>query len=201
MTRRPARVDRRPARALAATALLALSVACGGPDPGAVAPTPVAPAGAVIEAPTLRPGEDLPAPTGPGVVTLTGRIAATNGDGTLRLDLAGLQRLGTVQVTVFEPWVEQTLDFQGVWLTDLLAVARADDGAAHLHLVALDNYQVDLTTADVRAGGVFLATRTGAGSPIPVADGGPTRIVFVGDTASGVSRDQWIWSLKTIDVR
>jgi hypothetical protein len=34
-----------------------------------------------------------------------------------------------------------------------------------------------------------------------VADGGPTRIVFAKGVKSGANADQWIWSLKTIEVR
>jgi hypothetical protein len=64
------------------------------------------------------------------------------------------------------------MGFQGVWLADLLDAAGADDEANSLHITALDNYQVDLPFADVRGGGVLLATRTGDGGPIrsPTAD-------------------------------
>ena len=76
-----------------------------------------------------------------------------------------------------------------------------DPAAQTVHVTALDDYQVDLSIADVRAGGVLLATRDGEGRAIPLEDGGPTRIVFAANVPAGASADQWIWSLSTIDVR
>jgi hypothetical protein len=39
------------------------------------------------------------------------------------------------------------------------------------------------------------------GSPIPVAEGGPTRIVFRDGIPAGNNSEQWIWSLSTIEVQ
>ena len=60
---------------------------------------------------------------------------------------------------------------------------------------------MSLSLADVRAGGILLATGDGSGAHIPIADGGPTRIVFLKGLPAGANADQWVWSLKTIDVR
>jgi hypothetical protein len=165
------------------------------------APASVDPAPAVLEPAALRLDQPVPAPSGPPVLTLTGRIGATNGGNALAFDQATLNELGRVRITVYEPWVKQTLNFQGVWLSDLLALARPDPAARTVHITALDDYQVDLGLADVMSGGVMLATRDGAGALIRVEDGGPTRIVFAGGVPSGASADQWIWSLSTIDLR
>jgi hypothetical protein len=195
---------RRFARAAAAALLAAVAAAAcatSPPVPAESAPASVDPAVAVLEPAQLGPEEPVPAPTGATVLTVTGLIGSTNGGRVLRLDQATLDRLGRVRVTVYEPWVRQTLGFQGVWLADLLALARPDPTARTVHVTALDDYQVDLSVADVRAGGILLATRDGAGNPIRVEDGGPTRIVFVGGVPSGASADQWIWSLSTIDLR
>jgi hypothetical protein len=183
-------------------ALLALTAACAAkPTQTAKAPAqPIAPP-TVLETPVLHPGERVPAPDSPPVLTLTGKIAETNGDKSLRFDPVTLDRLGLVGVTVYEPWVKRDLEFQGVWLADLLKVAQPEPSAQSIHLTALDDYQIDLTLADVMAGGILLATRTGDGSSIPIEDGGPTRIVFVEGIPSGASADQWIWSLSMIDVR
>lgn len=199
MTRLPARAA--PARALAVIGVLvALAVTgCGGRD-AATATVPDRDA-TVLETATLNPGQDVPTPSGPTVLTVTGKIATTNAGRGLALDLATVQRLGLRKVTVFDPWVKRQLDLQGVWLSGLVRTAGTDPAATSLHLTALDSYQVDLPLTDVMAGGIFLATATGTGAPIPVDDGGPTRIVFVGDGLAGNSPDQWIWSLSTIDVR
>lgn len=184
-------------------AVVAVVTACvSSPSvPAEVAPADVDPAPVVLQPAVLTPEDVVPAPTSAPVLSVTGRIGATNSGNGLNLDPGTLDRLGRIRITVFEPWVKQTQNFQGVWLSDLLTLAHPDPGARTVHFTALDDYQVDLTIADVMAGGVLLATRSGDGAPIRIEDGGPTRIVFVGGVPSGASADQWIWSLSTIDVR
>jgi hypothetical protein len=196
----------RPALAIVFCTVLALLGGCSGPDVAtrpAAPPTPVesGPPPEVLTAPVIGPGDAVPLPVGEPVLTVTGRIALTNDTAVLRLDQATLDRLGLVLVSVYEPWVKQNMQFQGVWLADLIKLTRPDGNARTVHLTALDDYQIDLTMADVTAGGILLATRTGSGGPIAVEDGGPTRIVFVSGTPAGSSADQWIWSLASIDVR
>ena len=198
--RRTTTARSRAARALAALALAALCAACGEAEP-APNQTPSVPlAEQVLEPASLGPGEQLPTATGESVLTVTGRIAPGSADGELRLDAAGLQRLGLRKVTVFEPFVRQTVDFQGVWLADVLAAAEVSPSATSVHLTALDDYETDLTMADIRAG-VFLATRTGDGRAIPLEEGGPVRILIPGAIPSGTTDAKWIWSLSTVEVR
>jgi hypothetical protein len=159
-------------------------------------------AAVVVTTPAARaPDERLPVPAGDPVLTITGRVERGNVERAVRLDEAGLDTLGRVRVDLYEPWLKQRLRFQGVWLDDVLAATGIDAGAHDLHLTALDNYQVDIPVVDVREGGVLLATRTGDGGPIPIADGGPIRIVFADGVEAGANANQWIWSLTTIDVR
>jgi hypothetical protein len=185
---------------------LVIPAACGADEAAtrpAAPPTPAAstPAPVVLTASTIVPGEQVPAPDGAPVLRVTGKIAETNGPSELRMDAATLDRLGLTEMSVYEPWVKADVVFQGVWLADLIKLAQPDGGAQSVHLTALDDYQIDLSMADVMAGGVLLATKTGDGSTIAVEDGGPVRIVFAPGTPSGSSADQWIWSLATIDVR
>jgi hypothetical protein len=184
--------------------LVALGLVAGcATSTGSVRPeaTARAAAGTPVAAAELSAGQDVPTPAGPTVLTVTGRITRPNQGGTLRLDLPTLEKLGLTQLRLYEPWVKQDLDFRGVWLADLLGVAGTGAGAASVHLVAQDDYVVDLTMAEVTAGGILLATRAGDGSAIPLDSGGPTRLVFADGTAAGTNPDRWIWSLKSIDVR
>ncbi len=202
------KISVRVALALGLVAVLAVLPACGTDPATSAAPaSPASPevvptqAPAVLAPPTVVPGDTLPAPKGDTVLTLTGKIGSKNASETLRLDPALLDEFGLVRVSVWEPWIKQDMQFQGVWLADVLKVAQADGSATSIHVTALDDYQVDLSIADVMAGGIMLATRTGDGAAIPIEDGGPTRIVFVSGNLAGASADQWIWSLSTIDVR
>jgi hypothetical protein len=191
----------------AAVVLLALSVGCGSsaPDAGAGAGPGIgvggSPVPTVLRDATLLPGQAVPAPAGKPLLTLTGRVSALNRGGTIALDRTVIERLSVVKVRVYEPWVKQDVDFRGVWLQDLLTVAGAAADASTVRITALDDYTVDIATADVRAGGILLATSAGDGAELPIDKGGPTRIIFVAGTKAGANADQWIWSLKSIDVR
>lgn len=187
-----------------AAALLGLAAACGGsPAADTTAGLRQAePATAKIISPaTLKPGQAVPKPAQRPVLTLTGKISAANKGKALVLDVRTLERLGVVQVRLYEPWAKKTLEFRGVWLKDLLAVAELHPDAAGLHFTALDDYQVDLTMAEIRAGGILIATEAGDGSSIPIDKGGPIRILFLDGVPAGANPDQWIWSLSTVDVR
>jgi hypothetical protein len=183
-------------------ALLGLSVACGGtPAAGPEQPAASSAAAQLLQPATLKPGSAIPVPAGRPVLTLTGKVAAVNRKAAVLLDTKTLDRLDQVRVRVYDPWVKQTVEFRAVSLQDLLALAGASATATTLHITALDDYQVDLALTDVRAGGVFLATRSADGSGLAIEKGGPIRIVFADGVAAGANPDQWIWSLKTIDVR
>ena len=194
-------------RAWAAACLgLVLTVAagCGSADaqttPAATAAAPVTTA-KVVNAATLRPGTDVPSPEGKPVLTVTGAITSHNTGQLLSLDLDTVESMGVTEVQVYEPWTKENLTFRGVWLADLLAVAGATPGATSVHLVALDDYAIDLTLAEVRAGGIMLALRDSNGTALPIDQGGPTRIIYQAGVTAGANPDHWIWSLKTIDVR
>jgi hypothetical protein len=183
--------------------LLTLGIGgCAGGDGEGDAKPAAAPAEAatVISAASLTAGQAVPAPAGKAILTVTGKITRGNKAGALALDVATIEKLGVKQIGVYEPWVKQHLDFRGVWLSDLLAVAGVAPGATTVHVVAHDDYAVDLPISAVKPGAVMLATRTGDGSAIPVDNGGPTRVIFGDGVAAGSNPDQWIWSLKTIDV-
>ncbi len=181
---------------LAALSIAGPVAACGAEAPRAA--STVAPPVVLREA-TLRPGQALPSATGPVLVTLTGAVTRVNRDDSVALDRAILARLSQVQVRTYEPWVKHELTFRGVWLADLLALAGAPHPAG-VRIHALDDYTVRLSAADLRGGGILLATADGAGKQIPIESGGPTRIVFAPGIAAGANADQWIWSLRTIDV-
>jgi hypothetical protein len=190
---------------LTAVALVSLTgTACGSDEPSSPAaassasvPTP----GQTLAAATLRSGQPIPAPKAPAVLTLTGSISNKNAAKKLALDPALLDRLGVVRIETYDPWAKKRASFQGIWLADLLKVAGATPTASTVHTTALDDYVIDFTMAEVRAGGMFVATKNGDGSEIPVDKGGPARIVFLDDVAAGENPDRWIWSLSTIEVR
>jgi hypothetical protein len=158
---------------LGAVAVLALG--CGTAEPAAPAPPPAS----VVKAPDPDRSAVPTAPQGKPMLTITGRIGVTNGDHALRFDQTELDRFGLLEMSVNDPWAKQRIALQGTWLRDL----------------------VDLALADVRDQSIFLATRTGDGTVLPIEDGGPTRVVFADGLADRFSPDMWIWNIETIEVR
>ena len=145
---------------------------------------------------TLTPGDTLPSVTGTPALT----VEPLNGPASsVAFDLTSLERLGLVRATIYEPFEKKQLNFSGVELADVLTMAHVPTTAG-VHLTALDDYQADLTAADIAAGGLMLATRLD-GQPIPVASGGPTRLVFTEGTKAGLEERQWIWSVNRIEVK
>jgi hypothetical protein len=196
-------IRRRGARALSAgalTLLIALTGACSKAPEKSTATSAPADTSKLISPASLTVGQPVAAPAGKPVFTVTGRITTANQRSTLVFDRPTLERLGVHQVRLYEPWTKENLDFRGVWLQDLVNVAGVQPGATKLHLIALDDFAVDLSLADIRTGGIMIATSTGDGSAIPIDKGGPTRIVFLNGVKAGVNPDQWLWSIKTIDV-
>ena len=186
-------------RLLAGLALVALLAGCGA----APTPAPDRTAGSapvVLREASLRPGQAVPVPAGTPLISLTGNVGAANQGDTLALDRRTLARLSQVQLTTYEPWVKKDLSFRGVWLSDVLALAGAAPTAG-VRITALDDYSVDFTAAELRSGGILLATSDGAGAEIPLQEGGPSRIVFQRGLRAGTNADQWIWSLRSIEVR
>lgn len=171
------------------------SAPASGPAKGATPFTTV-----MVKPAVLRAGEAVPLPKKP-ILTLTGKISTTNASQALKLDQASLDRMGVMKVRVFEPALKKQMSFQGAWLADVLKVAGLEKSASSVHFTALDDYQTDLTTAEIAQGGIFLATKLGDGSPISIAEGGPTRIIFMDGVKAGKSVNAWIWSLKTLEVK
>jgi hypothetical protein len=170
--------------------LLASSVAVlyrsGGDDP--VAPV-AAPAPAVAKPVAAKP---LPAAKGEPVLRIkgvkNGNVSAT----VTALDFATLDEAASDEITIVEPFVKHKMTFAGISMGELLQRAGVDPAARTLYMHALDDYHVDLPIAGLKAAG-FLATRVD-GKKIPIAKGGPIRLLFTGHGKLARDTDNWIWS-------
>ena len=179
-------------RALALVSILAVA-GCGAAT--------TSPAYERVSESSLASAQPIPAPAGAAALTMTGRVAATNAAAGVELDLATIEQMGLVQYTVRDPWLEREFEFTGVLMTDLLAAVGASPDATSIKITALDDYQVDISVADLQRWPIMLATQTG-GAPMSIEDKGPTRIVFPADPDIDTIRykDFWIWQIKTIEV-
>jgi len=143
--------------------------------------------------------EPLRIPTGAVVLTIEGHVGQPNVGDRVEVDLDGIERLGTVDFTVFEPFLNRDVEMSGVPVAALLTAAGVDP-AADLVWTGLDDYQVTFSGGAAAREDAMLATRVD-GEPISVADGGPTRIVFPdSDGPLGRDSNQWIWSIENVSV-
>jgi hypothetical protein len=204
----PTRPATDPAARLAALVVAALLAAvalagCGG-DSGAQSATTGPIAMKQVTPASLAPGEPVPVPVGPPVLTLSGRIGTTNVDDTLQFDLATLERLGLVEYRVDDRLAEgRVATFRGVLLESVLAVAGPDRGATRLQAHALNDYEVSIPVRDARSYPVLVASGVD-GVRMPVDKYGPIRVMYpygAYGLEPPVADEKLIWQLDRIEVR
>ena len=180
--------------ALLLASFVAVLYRSGDGDRAGNAPA-AAPAAAVPEPVAVKP---LPAPTGERVLRIsgvkTGNVSAT----VTELDFKTLDRAATDEITIVEPFVKRKMTFTGIPMAELLQRAGVDPSARSLYMHALDDYHVDLPIAGLKAAG-FVATRVD-GKKLPIAKGGPVRLLFSGHGKLARDTDNWIWSFDSARV-
>lgn len=195
-------------RRLLLSALLAIGVplavaACGADAPSAGRESAAGPASVVTRA-TLRPGDAVPAPLGPVVLTVTGAIGTTNVGDTLQFDMDTLERLGLSEYRVDDRLAEgRPATFRGPLLESVLAVAGVGPEATTLQTRALNDYEVAIPVTDAEDYPVLLAT-TVDGGRMAVDRFGPVRVIYpygsFGLEPPEVD-EKLIWQLSSIEVR
>lgn len=185
--------------------VLALISGCGGSASSGTTPSSGASptAYAEVSPATVRKGEQIPAPTGPVILTVTGKVKPKNGAKAVTFDMAGLEKLGLVQYSVMDNLAEgRDASFRGVLLDRLLAAVGAHD-VRTLHMVALNDYAVDIPISDANTYPVLIATSVD-GRRMGIAKYGPVRIIYPTKSFkldATVYDPRWIWQLKSIEAR
>jgi hypothetical protein len=152
---------------------------------------------------TLSPGvRAVEAPTGPVLLTITGAIAVTNQNGTLQLDQAALDALPKTVIRTETPWTEGLVEFEGVSLKDLLALAGAKGEV--LTATAINDYAVDIPMADADDPQVIVAIRLN-GALMRVRDKGPLWVIYPltdkPELDTEITKSKMIWQLNRLDIR
>lgn len=144
----------------------------------------------------------LPPPSGEVLLRVTGSITATNAPGAALLDEAQLMAWGPGRLRTGTPWSEGESDFEGVFGDRLLAGLGA--GGTTLRCSALNDYHVDIPTAELRAYPVLFALRRD-GVLLSPRDQGPVWVIYPWtqhpELDDRVHRQRSIWQLTEIDVR
>lgn len=147
----------------------------------------------------LDPADPIPAPTGDVILRIGGAVSNTNGGDRILMDLDTLEQLPLTTVTIHEPFIGRDVEFTGVPVMSLMEAAGADASASSITMTALDDYVIDIPMDLVRNESVLLATQSD-GAPIAIEDGGPVRIIFLGESDFELNTDNWIWSVARMKV-
>jgi len=143
----------------------------------------------------------MPAPNGEVILTVSGAIGTTNGDGVLTLDSDLFATLPQHSFTTGTIWTDGTATYTGVLLRDVLAAAGAT--GATVRLTALNDYQIEMPASGALGDGPLLANLSD-GQPMPLRDKGPIWLIYPYDTVPGYRTEQTyarsIWQLNRIEV-
>ena len=164
---------------------------------------PAAPEITYESQPSIKPGDPIPLPSGEVILTITGNVSVTNVGDTLQLDMATLERMGLVKYPVLDPYLNEENVYTGLLMSDLARVLGVTGPEEVFQIVALDDYQVNLTLAEFQRWPILLATRNGD-EYMTIENSGPTRIIFPYNTHSELDpvkyNDSWIWNVASINV-
>lgn len=144
----------------------------------------------------------LPPASGPVILTITGSIARTNAPGRAEFDRAMLEALGVETLATGSSWTDGMQRFEGVRASKVLAAAGAEGSA--VRATALNDYIAEIPMKTLENYPVLLALRQN-GAVLTARDKGPIWIVFPRDDYPSLDDPridlQWVWQLRTIDVR
>lgn len=143
----------------------------------------------------------LPLPTGKVILTISGRIGATNKGDTAEFDYAMLEALGMDRIETTTPWYNGIVRFDGIRMLRLLQAAGAS--GERVTAVALNDYITEIPIEDIRRYGVLLAMKRN-GSDMPVNDKGPLFIVYPYDSQPDLRSQKYYsrsaWQVTRLEV-
>jgi hypothetical protein len=143
----------------------------------------------------------LDAPTGPVLLTVSGRIEHANRGGATAFDMAMLARLPQAAITTHTPWFSQARKFSGPLLREVIAAAGGQ--GRQLRALALNDYRVDIPVDDAQRYDVVLATALDD-KPMSVREKGPLFIIYPFDDHAELRNalyySRCAWQLKAIEI-
>lgn len=144
----------------------------------------------------------LPKPDGQVVLTVSGSITNTNGDGTADFDMAMLKSLPKTTVETTTPWTDGVTKFEGVLVREVLAQIGASGVRADA--VALNDYRFEMPVSDFSKYPVILAYKVD-NKQLRIRDKGPLWIVYPLDGYEELRNEQthskMVWQLRRLVVQ
>jgi len=144
--------------------------------------------------------ENLPAPAGEVVLSVSGNVEMTNVGQTATLDLEMLEAMDTTMIETSTIWTDGTQVFQGVSLKTLVEELGIE--GTMLRASAINDYTVEVPLSDAVEGGALVAYRLN-GETMSVRDKGPLWIIYPYDSDADyrteVIYSRSIWQLDRIE--
>ncbi len=140
-----------------------------------------------------------PATTGPALLTISGKIGVKNTGETFVVDQAYFDAK-SVEVTLADPWMGESLTYQGILVRDLLKDLKVSKDAQTLRLVSSDGKGVNISISEAARWNILLARRSN-GAELELDAGGPVKVVFPAEARGSYPDAAWIWWLSTAEVR
>lgn len=144
--------------------------------------------------------QDLPAPKGDVLLTVSGAVTTQNSETGVELDFAMLEELERRRVETSTIWTEGKQVFEGVSLS-VLVEALGLEGTT-LRASAVNDYAVDIPMSDAIEGGPIVAYLLN-GAEMSLRDKGPLWIIYPydenADFRTEVIYSRSIWQLNRIE--
>jgi hypothetical protein len=111
--------------------------------------------------------------------------------------------VGVVEYTVTDPFEERPITYRGVLMRDLLTLWQVEEDASQVHLIALNDYKIDIPLAEFNQYPILFALQADGVYMAPDYRG-PAMLVYPVDQYKfdviDVQR-KWIWQIKAIDIQ
>jgi hypothetical protein len=144
---------------------------------------------------------ELGRPTGRVILTVSGAIKNTNGDGIAELDRQILESLPMTRLKTTTPWTDGVRTFTGPLVRDLLDFVGAT--GTRIKARAINDYTVEILVRDLLADRVIMAM-TMDGKRLRVRSKGPLWIIYPWSENQDLQNIEIfaksIWQLKAIEV-
>ncbi len=146
--------------------------------------------------------EELGAPEGRIILTISGRIDRTNGKGVANFDRAMLEAMPFTTVETMTPWTDAVVRFEGPLARDLMN--RVGARGSRLRATAINDYVVDIPMEDFERFPVILAMKMN-GKVLRTRNKGPLWVIYPWSdqpslrNETGYSRS--IWQIKELVIK
>ncbi len=145
--------------------------------------------------------DPLPAPEGDVLLTVSGAIETTNGDGVARFDRAMLEAAPRESFETGTIWTEGVETFEGVSLRTILDMVGAEGSSVRAY--AANDYAIEIPFETIEAGVPIVADRRD-GAAMSLRDKGPLWIIYPFDSndryQSEVVYSRSIWQLNRLEI-